>query len=213
MLDPIPALALGFMLGMKHATDSDHVAAVTAIVARERAIGRAAKIGALWGVGHTATIVLLGSAIILFRIAIPPRLGLAMEFAVALMLIGLGVMALRRKEDHTAEASLLRPLGIGFVHGLAGSAFVALLVLQTIASPIAGVLYLLIFGVGTVAGMALITSAVALPSIYAARRMLSLRRYIQVGAAAISIVFGVLLAHEVGVEGGLFSANPEWTPQ
>lgn len=212
MLEPFPVLALGFVLGMGHATDSDHVAAVTAIVSRERAVGRAASIGALWGLGHTATIVLLGSAIILFRVVIPPRLGLAMEFAVALMLIWIGITTLRGRERDRAE-SPIRPIGIGFVHGLAGSAFVAMLVLQSLTSPVAAVLYLLIFGVGTVVGMALITSAIALPSILAARRMVAARRYILFGAGALSITFGILLAHEVGIEGGLFSATPVWTPQ
>lgn len=213
MLETLPALALGFVLGMGHATDADHVAAVTTIVSRERAVGRAATIGALWGVGHTATIVLVGSAIILFNLVIPPRLGLAMEFAVALMLIGLGIANLRRREHDPAAPSALRPIGIGFVHGLAGSAFVAMLVLKSIAAPVAGVLYLLLFGLGTVAGMALITTAIAVPSLYAAQRVAMLRRHIRLGAGALSIVFGVLLAHEVGFEGGLFSATPSWTPQ
>lgn len=212
MLDPVPALALGFFLGIGHATDSDHVAAVTTIVSRERAVGRAASIGALWGIGHTATIVLVGSAIILFNLVIPPRVGLAMEFAVALMLIGLGVLSLRRGRDHHASGSM-RPLGIGFVHGLAGSAFVAMLVLQSISSPLAGILYLTVFGVGTVAGMALITTAIAVPSMLAARRVASMQRYIQLGAGALSIVFGLLLAHEVGFAGGLFTGHPVWTPR
>lgn len=211
MLDPAPALALGFVLGMGHATDSDHVAAVTTIVSRERALRRAATIGMLWGVGHTATIVLVGGAIILFNLVIPPRIGLAMEFGVALMLIALGVLTLRRRDESHA-VSPMRPLGVGFVHGLAGSAFVAMLVLQTIASPLAGIFYLAIFGVGTVAGMGLITTALAVPSIYAARRTASLQRYIQLGAGALSIAFGLLLAHEVGVEGGLFTSHPVWTP-
>lgn len=212
MLDPAPALALGFLLGMSHATDSDHVAAVTTIVSRERAVGRAATIGALWGVGHTATIVIVGSAIILFNLVIPPRLGLAMEFAVALMLIGLGVLTMRRKAG-PATAGSMRPLGIGFVHGLAGSAFVAMLVLQSISSAVAGVLYLAVFGVGTIAGMALITTAIAVPSMLVASRVASMQRYIQVGAGALSIVFGLILAHEVGIGGGLFTGEPVWTPK
>lgn len=212
MLDPLPALTLGFVLGMGHATDADHVAAVMTIVGRERTITRAAAIGALWGMGHTVTVVLLGSAIILFRIMIPPRLGLAMELAVAVMLIWLGVMTLRRQEAER-PASLIRPMGVGFVHGLAGSAFVAMLVLQSIASPATGVLYLLVFGLGTVAGMALITTAIVLPSIYAAHRVTALRRYIQIGGGALSIGFGVLLAHEAGRGAGLFSAAPAWTPR
>ena len=213
MLDLLPALALGFALGMAHATDADHVAAVTTIVSRERAVGRAATIGALWGLGHTMTIVLVGSAIILFNLVIPPRLGLAMEFAVALMLIALGVANIRARNAKSHAHSAIRPVGIGFVHGLAGSAFVAMLVLKSMPTPTAGVLYLLLFGFGTVAGMALITTAIAVPSVFAAARVTSLRRHIEVGAGALSIVFGLLLAHEVGLAGGLFTAHPVWTPQ
>lgn len=213
MIETFPALTLGFVLGMGHATDADHVAAVTTIVSRERAVRRAAAVGALWGAGHTATILLLGGAILVFNLAIPARLGLAMEFAVALMLIALGVLNVRGRNAATTSQSALRPLGIGFVHGLAGSAFVAMLVLKSIPSPTAGVLYLLLFGAGTMAGMALITTAIAVPSMYAASRVGALRRHIQVGAGALSIVCGLLLAHEVGLQGGLFGAHPVWTPQ
>src|SRR5918999_1973014 len=91
MLSSFSVLALGFLLGMRHATDPDHVVAVTTIVSQQRSVARAARIGALWGAGHTATIVLVGGAILLFRLAVPPRLGLAMEFVVAVMLVLLGV--------------------------------------------------------------------------------------------------------------------------
>src|SRR5919202_4049561 len=94
MLSTLSVLALGFILGMRHATDPDHVAAVTTIVSLQRSVTRAAGVGALWGLGHTATIVLVGGAIILFRLAVPPRLGLAMEFAVAVMLVTLGVRSI-----------------------------------------------------------------------------------------------------------------------
>src|SRR5919199_6810868 len=90
MLSTLSVLALGFVLGMRHATDLDHVIAVTTIVSQQRSVARAAGVGALWGVGHSATILLVGGAIVLFRVAIPPRLGLAMEFAVAVMLVVLG---------------------------------------------------------------------------------------------------------------------------
>src|SRR5215831_9887334 len=85
-------IALGFFLGMRHATDPDHVIAVSTIVSRQSNILRSALIGAFWGVGHTLTIVLVGAAIILFNLVIPPRLGLSMEFSVAIMLVVLGVM-------------------------------------------------------------------------------------------------------------------------
>src|ERR1043166_109443 len=94
MTSALIILGIGFFLGMRHATDPDHVVAVSTIVSREKSIPRAGWIGALWGFGHTITILIVGAAIILFGIVIPPRLGLALEFSVALMLILLGVLNL-----------------------------------------------------------------------------------------------------------------------
>ena len=174
----LPVLLLGFFLGMRHATDADHVVAVSTIVSRERSVRAAGMVGALWGIGHTVTILLVGGAILLFGVVISPRVGLTMEFSVALMLVLLGTMnltgAMKRMDEvahehhhgkeapapHVHEAiahgrsrlSLLRPLVVGVVHGLAGSAAVALLVLTTIHDAAWGLLYLLVFGIGTVGG-------------------------------------------------------------
>ncbi len=211
MLSTFSALILGFILGMRHATDPDHVVAVTTIVGGQRSIARATGIGALWGIGHTVTILLVGGAIILFRLAIPPRLGLAMEFSVALMLIVLGVMSLTGRSGASA-LSPLRPVMVGFVHGLAGSAFVAMLVLGAIPSPSVGILYLLIFGVGTVAGMSLITTMIAIPSAYSLARFTNVQRYLQLASGAVSVGLGIFLAHDVGIVNGLFGANPTWDP-
>src|SRR5450755_559441 len=87
-------LAIGFLLGMRHATDPDHVIAVSTIVSRERSIVKAGWIGILWGIGHTLTILVVGAGIILFGLAIPARIGLTMEFSVGLMLILLGILNL-----------------------------------------------------------------------------------------------------------------------
>jgi high-affinity nickel-transport protein len=215
MLMSLSLLALGFVLGMRHATDPDHVVAVTTIVSHQRSALRAAGIGALWGAGHTATIVLVGGTILLFRLAVPPRLGLAMEFAVAVMLVLLGVRTLRAVSGGRRAAGLspVRPILVGFVHGLAGSAFVAMLVLTAIPSPVVGIVYLLVFGVGTVAGMTLVTAAIAIPSAYAATRVIGAQRYVQLAAGVASVCFGLFLAHRVGVVDGLFAATPHWTPQ
>src|SRR5882672_8369859 len=94
MVPLLSIIALGFFLGMRHATDPDHVIAVSTIVSRQRSIRHAALIGALWGLGHTITILVVGSAIILFGLVIPPRLGLTMELSVGLMLILLGILSL-----------------------------------------------------------------------------------------------------------------------
>jgi high-affinity nickel-transport protein len=211
MLSTFSALILGFILGMRHATDPDHVVAVTTIVGGQRSIARATGIGALWGIGHTATILLVGGAIILFRLVIPPRLGLAMEFSVALMLIVLGVMSLTGRAN-AAALSPMRPVMVGFVHGLAGSAFVAMLVLGAIPSPVVGILYLLIFGVGTVAGMSLITTMIAIPSAYSLAKFTNVQRYLQLASGAVSVGLGIFLAHDVGIVNGLFGSNPTWDP-
>ena len=151
--------SIGFLLGMRHATDADHVIAVSTIVSRERGLLKAGMIGALWGIGHTFTIFMVGIAIILFKIAIPTRLGLSMEFSVGLMLILLGVLNLTGlmqrwmgKVDHahgdmkhlhkdpevpgrSGFWNFTRPLVVGIVHGMAGSAAIALLVMTTIPTP------------------------------------------------------------------------------
>jgi len=268
MISGFVILAIGFFLGMRHATDPDHVIAVSTIVSRERSLSKAALIGALWGLGHTITIVLVGAAIILFNVVIPPRVGLTMEFAVGLMLMVLGVLNLsgvsqwlsekfspahpqvRGEHAHLHEHDShlhyhwhshaparehhadslpspkwlsnplshlgvfhsLRPLLIGIVHGLAGSAAVALLVLSTIREPSWGAFYLLIFGVGTIAGMMLITAALALPFSYAGTRFGWLNRGLVMGSGLLSLGFGLYLSYHIGFVDGLFTGHPIWTP-
>src|SRR3979490_694850 len=114
----VTVLALGFLLGMRHATDPDHVVAVTTIVSQQRSLARAARTGILWGIGHTATIFLVGGAIIVLKVqisAIPPRIGLTMEFAVAVMLVVLGLLPLAGSATRVVD-SPTRPLAVGFVH-------------------------------------------------------------------------------------------------
>jgi hypothetical protein len=261
-------LTIGFFLGMRHATDPDHVIAVSTIVSRERSIAKAGLIGVLWGCGHTLTIVAVGAGIILFGLAIPVRLGLTMEFSVGLMLILLGLLNLtgamkwiseklspahpRVKGEHahlhehgsrvhfhwhshapaaehhadslTPPSSLrgpldrlglyhsLRPLLVGIVHGLAGSAAVALLVLSTIRDPRWAVFYLLIFGAGTIAGMMLITAALALPFSFAGSRFARLNRGFVTASGLLSLCFGLFVCYRIGFVDGLFSNHPSWTP-
>jgi high-affinity nickel permease len=208
----LSALAIGFVLGMRHATDGDHVVAVTAIASGEKSVARAMRIGAAWGLGHSATLFLVGGIIVLFGLTVPPRLGLAFEMLVALMLIGLGAWTLSGRELGHAH-SVKRPMAVGFVHGLAGSAFVALLVLAAIPGWVAQLSYLVLFGLGTVAGMAVITGAIALPVTMAASRYGGMRQGIRIASGVASIAFGLILAHKVGVVDGLFAATPVWTPK
>ncbi len=210
--DAITAIALGALLGLRHATDADHVVAVTAIVAREQRLSRAAWVGALWGIGHTLTLLVVGGAIVAFRLVIPPRVGLGLEFGVALMLILLGFANLRATEGAPVDRPAVRPFLVGLVHGLAGSAAVALLVLATIRTTAAALAYLLVFGLGTVLGMVMVTVLFAAPAMYAGARVSRLQTGIRFAAGALSIAFGLLLARELIVDGGLFSAAPVWEP-
>jgi high-affinity nickel permease len=213
MLSATSILALGFLIGMRHALDPDHVVAVSTIVSQQRSLTRASLVGALWGLGHTATILLVGGAMLVFRLAIPPRLGLALEFAVAVMLVVLGIRNLRREAPDAGAHSNVRPVAVGFVHGLAGSAFVAVLVLNAIREPLLGLVYLLVFGVGTIAGMTMVTAAIAVPSTWAMARVGSMQRYLRMASGVASVAFGLVLAHQIGVVDGLFSADPQWQPK
>ncbi len=231
-------VVFGFLFGMRHATDPDHVVAVTTIVSRERSLRSAAVIGSLWGAGHTLTLLVVGGTLLLFGVVIPPRLGLGFELCVAVMLVLLGLLNLRApaaKGPSTTPAhthapqsplllrldallgglrgyALLRPLMVGLVHGLAGSAAVAILVMGTLQSPLWGVCYLLIFGVGTLAGMLLITLAMAFPLRLTARRFDRFHRGLGLAAGAFSVAFGLVLAYRIGFVDGLFTAHPTWTP-
>jgi len=266
----LPVLLLGFFLGMRHATDADHVLAVATIVSRERSVRGAAWIGVLWGVGHTLTIMVVGGAIVLLGVVIPPRLGLGMEFSVAIMLILLGTLTLSgvtgrvrgalglardggsvdghshshqhgdyvhehrhghgpgahgHREEDTPQArldrllgrfgvyQLLRPVVVGLVHGLAGSAAVALLVLGAIRDPWWATAYLLVFGLGTIVGMMLITATVAVPFAVTAARFAGLNRHLATASGVLSLAFGLWMAYQIGVVDGLFSATPRWSPE
>jgi len=212
MLSALGLALFGLLLGVRHAVDPDHVVAVTAIATTQRSVRRATSFGALWGVGHTLTIVVVGGAIILFRIAIPPRLGLAFEFAVGIALIVLGVANLVSKADAPANPSGTRPLIVGMVHGLAGSAAVALIVLAAVRDARWALAYLLLFGIGTIVGMVAVTTAIAVPATLAATRMVPVRRYLVLASGAVSVIVGVMIAVELAGN-GLFSASPIWTPR
>jgi ABC-type nickel/cobalt efflux system permease component RcnA len=268
MVNLLAAIGLGFVLGMRHATDPDHVIAVSTIVSRQRSIRQAGVIGILWGIGHTITIFCVGAAIILFNVVIPPRIGLTMELAVGLMLILLGILNLtgvtqritrrytpehkhggvvhsHRHEHggivhehihgHSPEVHMhlgpdvdtkpeqttlrklgvyqfLRPLAIGLVHGLAGSAAVALLVLAEIRDPRWAIAYLLVFGIGTIAGMMLITMMIGAPFAYTRGRFAPFNRGLGIASGLLSLGFGLFITFQIAFTDGLFASHPRWTP-
>jgi ABC-type nickel/cobalt efflux system permease component RcnA len=222
LLPFVTVILLGLFLGMRHSTDPDHVVAVSTIVSRQGSIRSSATIGLLWGLGHTITIFLVGSAIIIFGVVIPPRLGLSMEFCVALMLILLGVLNLTKKSRPVSSFGAIgklglyqtiRPLAVGLVHGLAGSAAVALLVLSTIKSPLWSTAYLLVFGFGTMAGMMLMTAAISMPLVYTGKKFFKINRYMIAISGFASMVFGMFLVYQIGFVDGLFTRHAHWIPQ
>lgn len=300
MLTLLSLLAVGFALGMRHAMDADHVLAVTTIVTRERSLRAAAGIGLLWGIGHSLTVFAVGSAILAMGLVIPERFGMAMEFAVGMMLVVLGAMtlwtlwrdmctggvvtlpgAMGTHEAHYVGLSaralagaatgaparaavrygaiaqagrsgahahvhahgdtmhthshrhggghghgefatvlgrldrwfgrltpyqVLRPILIGVVHGLAGSAGVALLVVTGVGDTLRGVAYLAVFGAGTTVGMMAITLLIAAPLATAGGRSAVLGLVLRFAAGWLSLAVGLFLMYRIGYVEGLLGA-------
>ena len=206
-------LGLGLVYGLKHATEADHIVAVSAIVSEHKKLARAAIVGALWGAGHTASLVVVGAIVLALKIAIPERVAGWLEFAVALMIIGLGVMAFRRAlsgrsdfhiheeapvDGHSHEVARIgiKPTIVGAVHGLAGSAALTLLVLTQISSPLLGLLYLAVFGVGSILGMLLMSGIVGLPFVLSSRKLGGVNYQLQMWAGTLSVLFGLWYAYQ-----------------
>ncbi len=206
----LPALTFGLVLGARHATDADHIAAIGTLVADGRPPQRAALTGAAWGIGHSSSVLLVGGALVMLRLPMPVRVGLALEFLAAVMLVALGVRSLIARRREREVPSHARPVMIGVIHGLAGSAVLALLVLGTTSTALGAAVYLLCFCVGTIVGMSLITALLAIPSRLAADRMMFVERGIRVAAGVVSIGIGLAMAHRIGVRDGLFAATPSW---
>lgn len=229
-------LALGLVFGLKHAVEADHLAAVSTIVSERKSLLSSSVVGGLWGIGHTISLLVAGVVVILLHIEIGERTALALEFGVALMLIALGVNALRKllgggtlhlhahrhgrhahlhphlhdaeplNEPHTHHGYQLsaRPILIGMVHGLAGSAALMLLVLSTIPSAGVGLAYIFVFGVGSVGGMMLMSALVGLPLQLTARRFTRMNAALRGLAGIFSLCFGLFMVYRIGFADGLF---------
>ena len=235
-------LGLGLVYGLKHATEADHIIAVSTIVSEHRKLVRAALVGALWGVGHTASLIIVGVIVLALKVAIPETVAGWLEFAVAIMIVILGLMALRRalksrssfhthrhehglllhshfhfhepKVDHANSDSHshevlrlgLKPAIVGAVHGLAGSAALTLLVLTQISSPLLGLLYLVVFGIGSILGMLVMSGLIGLPFVLSSRSVGRVQYQLQLLAGILSIVFGIWYGYETGIASGLVRA-------
>jgi len=235
-LSAVTVLIIGFTLGLKHATEVDHVVAISTIVSQHKNVFRSAIVGALWGAGHTASLLVVGAIVLLLRVAIPVRVSGWLEFGVALMIIGLGISALWRalrkgtqihvhehshdglkhkhihfhdhekkhepssasRHSHAVSRVGFKPLLIGTMHGLAGSGALTLLVLTQISSSLVGFLYLAIFGIGSIAGMVLMSGLLGLPFALTSRNLNQIHRQLQTVAAALSICFGIWYAYHTG---------------
>lgn len=235
----VAVLSFGFVAGLKHALDPDHVVAVSTIVSEHRSLARSSLVGTFWGLGHSASLLAVGLLIILLRGAIPDEVALWMELPVAVMLIALGAGVLvkmaraRGIEVHTHSHSHdgglphnhihvhnrdghdhkhylfrlgRRPFAVGMVHGFAGSAAVTLGAMTTIPSVSLGLIYIALFGLGSIGGMLLMSAIIGLPFAATARRFAAVNSGIRVFAALFSIGFGLFLGWDLISQ--LMNVNP-----
>lgn len=229
-------LGFGFLLGLKHAVEADHLAAVSTIVAERKSLWSSTFIGGLWGLGHTISLFLAGIFVLVLNFEISERTERALEFGVGIMLTFLGLNVLRKllkggrlhfhphehgtrehahphihaagheEERHTHHGLKFNPRAIliGMMHGLAGSAALMLLVIPTIESKTVGLLYIVIFGVGSIGGMMLMSFLVGLPFHFTAARYNRFNYVLQSIAGLVSIALGLIIIYEKGVTEGLF---------
>lgn len=235
----ISLLTLGFLLGMRHALETDHLAAVASLSTRSTSVADTMRHGAAWGMGHTLTLFFFGSVVLLMDSTIPQRLAQGLEFAVGVMLVLLGIDVLRRvihqrihfhvhrhdngirhfhahshvghdghsaihQHHHVSRCSFpLRALFVGLMHGMAGSAALILLTLQTVDSAWAGMFYIALFGIGSIAGMAVLSIVIALPLRYSASGLTSLHNTLQVVIGTGTVIIGGMMVYETGIVGRL----------
>jgi high-affinity nickel permease len=225
----LATLGLGFLLGVRHALDADHVAAVSAFVSEHGSVRRACLLGTVWGLGHTAALLAAGVAAIAFRLAVPPEAEHWLELAVALTLVLLGGHVLRalggvvvHRHEHEHDGVMHRhahlhaggvtthrhrpffgvgprPFVMGVLHGLAGSAALTVLVVASIPSALGGVVYITVFGLGSTGGMLVLSGLIGVPFALAAGRSAAAHGLVQGLAGAASLALGAALAWRLGV--------------
>lgn len=225
---------LGLAQGMRHALEPDHVTAVSTLVAGQRTPRRIVSFAAIWGLGHAVTLVVVGGALALFRAEMPAQLADAFELIVAFMLVGLGVRAIARARRHDGslghshshanshthshapsdpqQAQRAQPLGVGIVHGLAGSGALAALATASFGSRGAGVLFIAVYAMGAALGMALLAAAAVFPMARLVQTARA-RTVVLVAAGVFSIAFGAVwgwpVAARLAATAGAFRAPLE----
>jgi sulfite exporter TauE/SafE len=224
----LATLALGFVLGIKHATEADHLAAVSTIVSQRRSMWQSAAVGVFWGIGHTVALILAGILVLCVGLVIPEKVANILELFVALMIIFLGMRLVHlhvhahshggrshihlhfRDEEHVGALhngqAGWRSVIIGMIHGLAGSAALTLLVLSQVArnGGIAmGFAYLLIFGAGSIAGMLVMSSLISIPFAlglrFFRRSLVALRLVTGVFSTSFGIVYALRIAEKLAL--------------
>lgn len=207
-------LGLGFLLGLRHAFDGDHLVAVGTLVGR-RDVAAAARTGALWGAGHTSALLVAGVGVLLLKVQISEQVAHLLEFGVGVMITGLGASLLWRLMRARAAAAgseasaptprpSKRPFWVGLIHGMAGSAGLMLLVLAEIPSPQLGIIYILVFGIGSIAGMAAVSIALTLPYQALHRRYVHAERALHAATGLFGVGFGLHLMYQIGIVERLF---------
>jgi sulfite exporter TauE/SafE len=230
-------LALGFLLGVRHATDADHLAAVATLATRSRSLGHTVLQGVAWGTGHTLTLMLFGGAVLVLGLVVPAQAAQALELAVGVMLVLLGAEALYRlrrerihfhahrhddavahfhAHSHRGEGAPhdparhehrhgfpARALLVGMAHGMAGSAALILLSLEAMGSPARGFVYIAIFGLGSILGMALLSAAIAVPLRLTSRRLKQTHDGLSAAVGLATLLLGCYIVYRIGAGDGL----------
>ena len=233
-------LLLGFLLGMQHAIEADHVAAVASLASGERTMRQVIRHGAVWGLGHTLTLFLVGGVVVLAGTAIPERMAQGMELIVGIMLIGLGGWVLRAlwrerihfhmhhhgdgrvhlhahshagdrrphdptRHEHAHPSGLpTRTLLIGMTHGMAGSAALVLLTAAAVPSAPIGLLYIVLFGVGSIIGMAVLSAAMSIPMTWAARSLTIGHNALRLAVGGVTMAIGGAIIYRIVIDAGFW---------
>lgn len=210
-LNLLSILAIGFVLGIKHALEPDHIIGVSTLASESKKLWKSSLIGVFWGIGHTGTLLVTGLLLIVLKISISDKWAMSLEFLVGIMLVYFGVAAiLHKKQAHPGKGlgasekfQYRKPLFMGFIHGLAGSAAMILLTMSTVDSVWQGASYILVFGLGTVISMLLFNTVIGIPFVMSKNKTSVNKPLIQF-AGFLSAAFGLYYMYNLGVNEGLF---------